>query len=90
MHALRTAPAEQVAMTKTHGRSPVADVLADIAALRAAKTDASTNPTEFGWYVCWLHLGSKPVVLYWGERTTRWQYGATVMPVVAYMGPLPE
>jgi hypothetical protein len=54
------------------------------------KTPASTNPTERGWYVCWLHLGVKPVVLYWGTKSTRWQAGATRMHVVAYMGPLPE
>jgi hypothetical protein len=54
------------------------------------KTDASTKPTEFGWYVCWLYLTERPVVLYWGSHSTAWQAGATLMPVVAYMGPLPE
>lgn len=54
------------------------------------KTDASTKPTQFGWYVCWLHLGTKPVVLYWGTASTEWRAGASLMPVVAYMGPLPE
>jgi len=54
------------------------------------RTDASTKPKSIGWYVCWLHLGCKPIVLFWGERSTEWRAGATLMPVVAYLGPLPE
>jgi len=54
------------------------------------KTDASTKPEITGWYVCWLYLTERPVVLYWGVMSTEWRAGATRMPVVAYMGPLPE
>lgn len=53
------------------------------------RVDASQPPREPGYYVCWLRLSDRPVVLYWARLSTQWRSGATVMPVVAYMGPLP-
>jgi hypothetical protein len=53
-------------------------------------TPATTNPTKRGWYACWLGLSERPVVLYWGARSTQWHYGPTLMRVTHYLGPLPN
>lgn len=52
---------------------------------RMIKTDASTNPVEPGYYACWLHLSDRPVVLYWGEQSTDWRYGAMKMNVTHWL-----
>lgn len=54
------------------------------------KTDASKNPKEPGYYVVWLHMSDRPVVLYWGEHSTEWRAGAVKQRVDAWMGPLPK
>ena len=54
------------------------------------KTDASTKPEIAGWYVCWLHLTERPVVLWWGAFSEDWRAGPMRVSVTHWMGPLPK
>lgn len=48
------------------------------------------SPQVAGWYVAWLHLAARPVVLWWSARDAGWRQGAQLVRVDRWAGPLPE
>ena len=54
--------------------------------------DGSEDPPRgvSGYFVVWLHLQDRPVILYRGANNPKWRSGCRVEKVDAWAGPLPE
>lgn len=48
------------------------------------------TPTTSGYFVVWLRLCDRPLVLWRSMKTNEWRNGCMKVEVDAWMGPLPE